>query len=161
MLVLMTLMVNTFNAYLSRQVHTQVTYLNNMIQRDQALKETKPVENQFQVKQHHFYTQLGQANYVEQQVAAINSYAASRNLELPAASYSLEVLKAERLQKYSIKLKARGTYVSLRAFIDDSLKYIPFMYLSNLAIKRHPGNAGQIEADLQFVVLLNEEAMSH
>ncbi len=88
------------------------------------------------------------------QVLEIHAAAAKNQLRLENGEYRMIDDDASRLMRYEIRLPIKGPYVNIRRFLLDALSRVPGMTLDGVSIKRETIGARNVEAKVQFSVLL-------
>lgn len=97
-----------------------------------------------------FESVLGQVAEVESYVGTLLSL--SQTLEMPAVTgeYKLSCDAATRLCRYRVRLPLVGSYLQIRAFVEQSLLELPFASLDELSLRREAIGSGELEAGLTF-----------
>ena len=97
-----------------------------------------------------FQSVLGQVAEVESYVGTLLSL--SQTLEMPAVTgeYKLSCDAATRLCRYRVRLPLVGSYLQIRAFVEQSLLELPFASLDELSLRREGIGSGELEAGLTF-----------
>jgi FAD/FMN-containing dehydrogenase len=97
-----------------------------------------------------FQAVLGQVSEIEQYVGSLLNL--SQTLEMPAVTgeYKLSCDAATRLCRYRIRLPLVGSYLQIRAFVEQSLLELPFASLDELSLRREGIASGELEAGLTF-----------
>jgi hypothetical protein len=97
-----------------------------------------------------FQSVLGQVSEVESYVGTLLSL--SQTLEMPAVTgeYKLSCDAATRLCRYRVRLPLVGSYLQIRAFVEQSLLELPFASLDELSLRREGIASPELEAGLTF-----------
>jgi hypothetical protein len=76
----------------------------------------------------------------------------SQTLEMPAVTgeYKLSCDAATRLCRYRVRLPLVGSYLQIRAFVEQSLLELPFASLDELSLRREGIASPELEAGLTF-----------
>lgn len=95
-----------------------------------------------------FQSALGQVSEVESYVGTLLNL--SQTLEMPAVTgeYKLSCEAATRLCRYRVRLPLVGSYLQIRAFVEQSLQELPFASLDELSLRREGIASGELEAGL-------------
>jgi hypothetical protein len=97
-----------------------------------------------------FQTSLGQLSEVESYVGTLLNL--SQTLDMPALTgeYKLLCDAASRLCRYRVRLPLVGSYLQIRAFVEQSLLELPFASLDELSLRREGIASGELEAGLTY-----------
>ena len=104
-----------------------------------------------------FYDNLGERNYVEQQLKTLFAIASKNNLVLSQAEYKPAYNRSGRFHTYQILLPVKGPYPAIRQFCEQMLLAIPFASLDEMAFKRESVGNAVLEAKLRFTLYLSGE----
>ena len=73
-------------------------------------------------------------------------------LTLDAAKYEMSSTKSGALLRYSVTFPVVGSYPQIRKFIDSSLKALPAVALTDLAIERKSIADAEVEARIRMTI---------
>lgn len=104
-----------------------------------------------------FYDNLGERDYVEQQLKTLFAIASKNNLVLSQAEYKPAYNGSGRFHTYQILLPVKGPYPAIRQFCEQMLLAIPFASLDEMAFKRESVGNAALEAKLRFTLYLSGE----
>lgn len=90
-------------------------------------------------------------------LAAVASQATAAGLQLERGDYQFTPAKSGRIARYRLTLPVRGTYPQVRRFVDSTLVALPAVALESLKLEREGIGDEQLEADLQFAVMVRSE----
>lgn len=107
-----------------------------------------------------FYENLGQQEYVEQQVKTLFALAKKAGLTLQQGEYKASFERQGKFYKYQIVLPVKGQYGVIRQFAESVLVAIPFAALDELNFKRDHISNRVLEAKLRFTLYLSDEAIT-
>lgn len=116
----------------------------------------KPVIQRTVAEEHlaHFYSNLGERGYMEQQVKTLFAIAVKNNLTLSQAEYKPAFDKSGNYHTYQISLPVKGPYGALRQFCEQTLLTVPFASLDEISFKREGIGSRTVEAKLRFTLYL-------
>jgi hypothetical protein len=83
-------------------------------------------------------------------VAALLELAVHHALALKRGEFQLERDKATGLERYSVTMPLSGSYLQLRAFVEEALANDAALSLDHLRLRRATASAGIVEADLKW-----------
>lgn len=87
-------------------------------------------------------------------VASILGQARESGLELERGSYELVTGKNGNVARYRIGFPVRGTYPSVRRFVEATLAAVPAAGVESLRLERNSIAEPEVSADVQFVVFV-------
>lgn len=87
-------------------------------------------------------------------LGAFVSKANASGLELEKGSYEWSVDKKGTIGRYRLMLPVKGSYPSVRQFVDSTLEAVPAAALTAMTLKRDEISDAQVEAELSFVVFV-------
>lgn len=101
-----------------------------------------------------FYQQLIQEQAYPQVLDFIYQAAAKESLQLDAGEYVLDKLVSGQLMIYRVRFPVQGEYGAVRRFINSVLATYPTISLDDAKLKREAVADAELEAELQFSLLL-------
>lgn len=104
-----------------------------------------------------FYDNLGELQYVEQQLKTLFAIAGKHNLSLSQGEYKRAYDKDGRFFTYRVILPVSGQYPAIRQFAEQVLLAVPFASLDELSFKRNTVNQTALAANLQLTLYLTSE----
>lgn len=104
----------------------------------------------------HFYNELGEKRYAEQQVKTLFGLAAKAKLALSQGEYKSAYERNARVHTYQVTLPVKGSYADVWQFSMMALRAIPFASLDELSFKRDSIGAPQVEARLRLTLYLSD-----
>ena len=93
-----------------------------------------------------FRTNLGDPRYVEQQLRSLFAISRDLGLSLPQGQYRLACEDNGEFCGYRVQLPVHGSYVKVRAFIEQTLQVIPFASVNEVSFKREAIGDDELEA---------------
>jgi len=93
-----------------------------------------------------FRSNLGDARYVEQQLRSLFVIARDLGLALPQGQYRLVCEDNGEFCGYRVQLPVHGSYVKVRAFIEQTLQVIPFASVNEVSFKREAVSDDELDA---------------
>lgn len=104
-----------------------------------------------------FYQQLIQEQAYPQVLDFIYQAAAKESLQLDAGEYVLDKLVSGQLMIYRVRFPVQGEYGAVRRFINSVLATYPTISLDDAKLKREAVADAELEAELQFSLLLRPD----
>lgn len=91
-------------------------------------------------------------------LAALLDLVSRHGLASTRSEYRYQVEPALGLARYRVALPLAGSYDALRSFIEDALRSDAALSLDSVRLRRADGRAAQVQAELQFSLLMRMEA---
>lgn len=101
-----------------------------------------------------FYAYLPAHDTIPDQLSALAKVAQDNGVTLAKAEYKAEQDSQASFLRYQITLPVRADYASVRNFIVGALQAVPALTLDSVAFKREQIESGDVEARIQFVLLV-------
>lgn len=93
---------------------------------------------------------LGHISETEQYVDTLLSLVQSLGMTAPTGEYKLSCDAIARLCRYRVRLPLVGSYLQIRAFVEQSLLALPLASLDELSLRREGVGSDEVEAGLVF-----------
>jgi Tfp pilus assembly protein PilO len=90
-------------------------------------------------------------------LAMVVSQAKAAGLQLERGAYEFTMAKSGTIARYRVTLPVSGTYVQIQKFVDGTLAVLPPVALESLKIERDAVGDRQLQANLQFAVMVRSE----
>lgn len=90
-------------------------------------------------------------------LATVVSQADAAGLQLERGDYEFTMAKSGVIARYRVTLPVAGTYVQIQKFVDGTLAVLPPVALESLKIERDTVGDKQLQANLQFAVMVRSE----
>lgn len=101
-----------------------------------------------------FYAYLPAHDTIPDQLSALAKVAQDSGVTLAKAEYKAEQDSQASFLRYQIMLPVRADYASVQNFIVGALQAVPALTLDSVAFKREQIESGEVEARIQFVLLV-------
>lgn len=101
-----------------------------------------------------FYAYLPAHDTIPDQLSALAKVAQDSGVTLAKAEYKAEQDSQAAFLRYQITLPVRADYASVQNFIVGALQAVPALTLDSVAFKREQIESGDVEARIQFVLLV-------
>lgn len=85
--------------------------------------------------------------------------AASQNLQLLQAEYSLKQDPESKLMRYQISLPVHGSYPQIRRFVAQILTDVPIASLDDISFKRESVTEAVLEAHIKLTLFLSADSV--
>ncbi|MCU6496447.1 type 4a pilus biogenesis protein PilO [Rugamonas sp. A1-17] len=105
-----------------------------------------------------FYAYLPAHDAIPDQLKELVKVAQQSGIALTKAEYKPEMDAKAGFLRYRITLPVKADYASVQAFIIGALQALPTLTLDSVAFKREQIESGEIDARIQFVLLVRQEA---
>ncbi|NQW82141.1 MAG: hypothetical protein HQ445_13310 [Polaromonas sp.] len=93
---------------------------------------------------------LGHISETEQYVDTLLALVQSLGMTAPTGEYKLSCDAIARLCRYRVRLPLVGSYLQIRAFVEQSLLALPLASLDELSLRREGVGSDEVEAGLVF-----------
>jgi Tfp pilus assembly protein PilO len=103
-----------------------------------------------------FYSAFPDRRTVSDHLEGLYRTAAVHGVTLSQGEYRAKRESEGMLVRYQIALPVSGHYLSVRKFLNESLKLNPFLALDNVSVQRNKINDTTVEARLQLTLYLIE-----
>lgn len=103
-----------------------------------------------------FYRYLPAHAAIPEQLQALVEIAAKHNVPLAKAEYKAQPEPRAGFLRYQINLPVKARYADVQAFMLDALQAMPTLTLDSVAFKRERIDSGDIEARVQFILLVRK-----
>lgn len=90
-------------------------------------------------------------------LATVVAQAKDAGLQLERGDYEFTVAKSGLIARYRVTLPVSGTYVQVQKFVDGTLAVLPPVALESLKIERDTVGDTNLEANLQFAVMVRSQ----
>lgn len=90
-------------------------------------------------------------------LSAVVSEAKSAGLQLDRGDYEFAMARSGAIARYRLTLPVSGTYLQIRRFVDGTLALLPPVALEGLKLERDTIAVEQLQADVQFVVMVRSK----
>lgn len=90
-------------------------------------------------------------------LATVVSQAKAAGLQLERGDYEFTMAKSGAIARYRVTLPVSGTYVQIQKFVDGTLAVLPPVALESLKIERDAVGDKELQANLQFAVMVRSE----
>ena len=87
----------------------------------------------------------------------IFAIAGAAKVSLDKGRYELAPLKSGHLARYRMSFPIKGTYTSIRQFLDATLNALPAVSIEGLRIERKTVSDALVEADVRLTVFVRSE----
>lgn len=104
-----------------------------------------------------FYAYLPAHDMIPDQLKELVRVAQQSGIALNKAEYKPEMDSKAGFLRYRITLPVKSDYASVQGFIIGALQALPTLTLDSVAFKREQIESGDIEARIQFVLLVRQE----
>ncbi|NVD69239.1 type 4a pilus biogenesis protein PilO [Duganella sp. BJB1802] len=105
-----------------------------------------------------FYAYLPAHEAIPDQLKELVKVAQQSGIALNKAEYKPEMDTKAGFLRYRITLPVKADYASVQTFIIGALQALPTLTLDSVAFKREQIESGEIDARIQFVLLVRQEA---
>lgn len=103
-----------------------------------------------------FHAYLPAHDSIPEQLKALLEVAQQSGVTLAKADYKPQEDGNAAFLRYQITLPVRAEYAQLQAFIVDALQTLPTLTLDSVLFKREQIEAGEIDARIQFILLVKK-----
>ncbi|WP_219115454.1 type 4a pilus biogenesis protein PilO [Janthinobacterium sp. UMAB-56] len=103
-----------------------------------------------------FHAYLPAHDSIPEQLKALLEVAQKSGVTLAKADYKPQEDGNTAFLRYQITLPVRAEYAQLQAFIVDALQALPTLTLDSVLFKREQIEAGEIDARIQFILLVKK-----
>lgn len=103
-----------------------------------------------------FYSFLPAHSAIPEQLQTLVDIAARHKVPLAKAEYKAQHEPRAGFLRYQINLPVKAEYASVQAFMLDALQAMPALTLDSVAFKRERIDSGDIEARVQFILLVRK-----
>lgn len=104
-----------------------------------------------------FYAYLPPHDTIPDQLKELVRVAQGSGITLAKAEYKPEQDSKAGFLRYQIALPVRADYARLQRFIVDALQTLPTLTLESVTFKREQIDTGEVEARIQFVLLVRRQ----
>ena len=104
-----------------------------------------------------FYAYLPAHELIPDQLKELVKVAQQSGIALNKAEYKPEMDGKAGFLRYRITLPVKADYASVQGFIINALQALPTLTLDSVAFKREQIESGDVEARIQFVLLVRQE----
>jgi hypothetical protein len=104
-----------------------------------------------------FYAYLPAHDAIPDQLKELVRVAQQSGIALNKAEYKAEQDSKAGFLRYRITLPVKADYASTQGFIINALQTLPTLTLESVAFKREQIEAGDVEARIQFVLLVRRQ----
>ncbi|HEU4844719.1 MAG TPA: hypothetical protein VFT05_10680, partial [Burkholderiaceae bacterium] len=101
-----------------------------------------------------FYAYLPGHDTIPDQLGELARVAQASGVTLAKAEYKAEQDSQASFLRYQITLPVRAEFTSVQNFIVGALQAVPALTLDSVAFKRDQIETGEVEARIQFVLLV-------
>lgn len=84
--------------------------------------------------------------------AALIGLAAEQGLPWPRSEFRYQADRELKLAQYRVALQVSGNYAAIRSYVAEALRRDPALALESLRLRREPGAAGRVQAELSWVL---------
>lgn len=128
------------------------------LQRELALTQQRPVADATpQQRMSQFVQNLPARGELPKVAGQIFAIAATAKVSLDKGRYELAPLKSGHLARYRMSFPIKGTYTSIREFLDGTLSALPAVSIEGLRIERKTVGDQFVEADVRLNVFVRSE----
>lgn len=103
-----------------------------------------------------FYERFADISSLPGWLDALQKLAAEFKLEQIEGEYKLSVDEDGKMARYEIQLPVKGSYASVRGFMNEAVRRIPNLGLRDVDLRRKNVEEGTVEARMTFVLFLLE-----
>jgi hypothetical protein len=90
-------------------------------------------------------------------LATVVSQAKAADLQLERGDYEFTMAKSGAIARYRLTLPVSGTYPQIQKFVDGTLARLPPVALESLKLERDTVGDRELQANVQFVVMVRSE----
>jgi hypothetical protein len=128
------------------------------LRRELALTQQRPVADATpQQRLSQFVQNLPARGELPKVVGQIFAIAAAAKVSLDKGRYELAPLKSGHLARYRMSFPIKGTYTSIRQFLDATLNALPAVSIEGLRIERKIVSDALVDADVRLNVFVRSE----
>ncbi len=91
---------------------------------------------------------------------AVNATSAATATTVLGATAAAAEGAAAGVARYRVNLPVLGSYEGLRGYLQDALQADAALVLDGMRLRRNPAQAAQVQAELQFTLLMREAPMA-
>lgn len=103
-----------------------------------------------------FYAYLPAHDSIPDQLKDLVEVARNSGVTLAKAEYKPQIENNAAFLRYQITLPVKAEYANVQSFIIGALKALPTLTLESVLFKREQIEAGEVEARIQFVLLVKK-----
>ena len=103
-----------------------------------------------------FYGFLPAHSDIPEQLQTLVDIAARHKVPLAKAEYKAQAEPQAGFLRYQINLPVKAEYASVQAFMLDALQAMPALTLDSVAFKRERVDSGNVDARVQFILLVRK-----
>ncbi|MRV74627.1 hypothetical protein GJ700_23230 [Duganella sp. FT92W] len=105
-----------------------------------------------------FYDHLPAHAALPQQLQTLVDIADKHHVPLAKAEYKPQAEPRANFMRYQINLPVKADYAAVQAFMLEALQALPALTLESVAFKRERSDAADVEARIQFVLLVRSRS---
>ncbi|SFU89555.1 hypothetical protein [Pseudoduganella namucuonensis] len=103
-----------------------------------------------------FYNYLPAHSAIPDQLQTLVETARKHNVPLAKAEYKAQPEPRAGFLRYQITLPLKADYASTQAFLLDAMQAMPTLTLDSVAFKRDRVDTGEVDARIQFILLVRK-----
>jgi hypothetical protein len=105
-----------------------------------------------------FYRHLPAHAAIPAQLQTLVDIADKHHVPLAKAEYKPQAEPRAGFMRYQVNLPVKADYAAVQAFMLEALQALPALTLDSVAFKRERGDSAEVEARIQFILLVRNQS---